>query len=331
MRPLFLDHAQAPPPHSLGVDGGIPGCAAVYSHWKGYPAPEAIAADTSTAILLRASRDPARWLTGFDHAVNDHIDTDGLLALALACCPAYGTRHAALLVGAAAYGDFGSWPGATAARLALRLHRLISDETAAGTGWEQRCCDRVVADLDALVVESAQPHEATDAQIEQILQLRQGLMGARALWPLTMDQDAGFTVIRGVWCHGHNGGSFTGVHAPDDCPVWALDGLVPHQHHRLLGLSREGGSAWWLEAPPHSWAHTVRLPSVAWPDCAELAGILNAQEPSGTRWAHGDGARRSGFTCLLASVDGQGQSAASRLPDDDVVAGVRRLLAHDHH
>ena len=176
MRPLLLDEDQATPADALAVDCSRTDAAALYTHWQGHPAPEAIIADTSTAILLRASLDADRWLSGFAVCVNDHIDVDGLLAMAIACRPSYGRHYGPLLVGAAAFGDFNSWPGAEAAHLALTLQQQI----AAAGHQRQELVDTVVEDLEQIIAASREPDAERQAEIDQILGLRNGFMGKEA-------------------------------------------------------------------------------------------------------------------------------------------------------
>ena len=81
------------------------------------------------------------------------------------------------------------------------------------------------------------------------------------------------------------------------------------------------GTIWQLDAPRHSWARTVILPTVAWPDFAPLAGMFQAQEPGSCTWLARPGASRVGFVCLLAS------QTPSRLPTKAVTAAIADALA----
>ncbi len=328
MRPRFVPPGETPPTRSLAVDGALTGCTASYSHWRGFAAPAEIAADTATAILLRASRRPERWLDGFDWCCNDHVDGDGLLAMAMACRPELATSYGPLMVGAASYGDFCAWPGAAAAQLALRIHQLLVTERSAGGAWEQRCCERTVSDLESLVVESETGDDQRDAQVEQILDRRQAiehrddpslsLLGHRRVCsniaPLV---------------HGHHPDDSFTVHQPDDIPPWAVHGYVPADFFQLLVLRSGTGTGYQLDAPRHSWAQTVHLPQVTWPDCSALAAELQAADDPATRWVAGEAARARGFTCLLATVDASGAAALSSLAHERVVAAVERLLARE--
>ena len=126
MIPRILSSGETAPAGALVLDGAAPGGAATYSHWQQAPAcPTELDADTSTGMALRAAADPGRWLGGFTWAVNDHVDADGLLSLAVACRPEVGRAHAAEILGAAEAGDFATWPGEAPFRLMLLIHQLM--------------------------------------------------------------------------------------------------------------------------------------------------------------------------------------------------------------
>jgi hypothetical protein len=275
------------------VDGDPLGCTALYSHWPGHPPPAELQADTSTAILLRAAEDPERWLTGFDYCVNNHVDCDGLLSVAVACMPAL-RRHGDLLRAAAAYGDFGAWPGAAGARLALRLHQLVRDQQADGGDWQQRCYHLVASDLATLISDSQGPDDERDRQVARIEAARRDLRQGG----IHRFSDR-LTYIERHHHHGHHADGPTTVDQADDLPPWALSGLIPADHFQLLCFHDDHGWRYHLDAPRHSWALTVDLPMVPWPDLGPLADELSRLSTS--PWCHGDEARARAFTCLLAS------------------------------
>ena len=319
MKPLFCGSGTTPPPHSLAVDGGLAGCEASYSHWPGHPPPPDIAADTSTAILLRAALDAKRWLSPYAWCCNDHIDCDGLLAMTLACRPELAIMHGPTMVGAAAYGDFCFWTGERAARLALRIHALIRDEQQSGGEWEQRCCDICVTEFERLISESEQEDEERDAQVRQIILIRDEFMQSEPE-SLQLQTHGRFTAIHYEHHHGHHRDGPDTVYQADDCPPWALDGHVPREHFQLLiGQHQDGRHSYQLDAPRHSWALTVHLPRIDWPDTSAVAAVLGQQDDAA--WLSGDEARKLGFTCLLAS------SGTSRLPPDQVIAAIVKLLS----
>ncbi len=325
IRPLFLAPDMAPPQRTLAVDCTGSGADAVYSHWRDAPAaPPELADDTSTGILLRAAADSARWLAGFARVANDHIDADGLLAIAVACNPDVALAHAQLLIGAAEAGDFSEWPGEPAFRLMLRVHQVIRDQRQRGSDWQQRSCDAVADDLQALIEQSAQPDAERDAQIAQVVAVRARL-AARDGFAIGLLGDLA-SIAWDRRC-GHATDAFTTVHEPDDLPVWALAGLFPDTTFQLLVERRSDGLSYRLDAPRHSWARTVRRPTVAWPDLRRCRTRLQSLEPlTGCRWLAFPESRSAGFVCLLACVDGDGRPGPSGLAATVVESAVREGL-----
>src|SRR5215510_16596496 len=91
---------------AISCDGLVPGAALDLSHWEGNRTPRELAADTSTEIALRfvASARAADWRDAV--VVNNHFDTDGVLSVWTLLAPAEAQARRALLVAAAAAGDF---------------------------------------------------------------------------------------------------------------------------------------------------------------------------------------------------------------------------------
>ena len=146
--PRFVLMGETAPAGSLAVDGAVPGAAAIYSHWQGdHTTPEALAADTSTGMLVRAACEEGRWLDRFAVVCNNHIDADGLLSVLCACRPDLARIHAPRLIAAATAGDFTQWTGAVAYDLLLRVHQHIALHQSTGPGWEQRCLDALLTQV----------------------------------------------------------------------------------------------------------------------------------------------------------------------------------------
>jgi hypothetical protein len=325
-RPRFLTAGERPGPRSLGVDGALAGCAEVYSHWRdARPTPSELAGDTSAEILLRAAADPTRWLDRFDDVCNDHVDADGLLAMAIACRPEAALPHRELLIGAAEAGDFDAWPGEVSFRLTLRLHQLVRDEKAKGSGWEQRCCDAAVDHLTELIADSARPDPERDAEVALVLDAKRRIERRDGI---AIDGDERLRVIRWRSRLGHAPNAFMAVHQPDDLPSWALSAALPADRCQLLAMEDEGGTTFLLDSARWSWARTTRRPTVPWPDLSLMARSLQTREPvGGCTWLALPASRRVGFVCLLASSDGGERAAPSRLGVDAVVGAIRAALA----
>ncbi|MBA3845744.1 MAG: hypothetical protein H0X45_03740 [Planctomycetes bacterium] len=316
-RPLFVAAGTTVPARTLAVDGNVAGADATYSHWRAAPAtPRELIADTSTAMLVAAARDPARWLDGYDTVAIDHIDADGLLSVAVACRPELtrAAEAAALLVAAAECGDFGAWHGDQPYRLMLRLHGVIREAQDVGDGWKQRSLDRVVDDFERLLDEARSPDAGRDAQVAWVVGVRERLQRSDG-FELMLDGD----LARISWTrrHGHVD-DFLVVRRDDDLPPHAIDGLVPATAFQLLSQRVDDGWIHQIDAPRHSWARTVQRPMVAWPDLTAMAWRLTQDD--GVRWATLPTSAKVGFTCILASVDEGGSPAASRLDPAAIAA-----------
>ncbi len=321
MRARFIGPGAQVPPRSLVVDCGLVGTA-TYSHWQGAEAtPAELLADTSTAMAVNAARDPARWLSGFDWVVNDHIDADGLLALAMVCDPANALIHAELLIAAAEAGDFSVWPGEAAFQVMLRLHRLIADERGHAGAWEQRVVDAVSTRLPTLIAES----QGTDFRV-----VARRVADQRETFRTDFTITRGRRVIGIAWDEriGHRSDSFGWTGEDDDLPPWVFDGVGTAADFHLLAMTPKArdGTIYWLLAPGHSWARVISRPTVAWPDLSALIDVLQAQERGPGRWVGGGAARAHGFVCQLACTDGD-QLRASSLPITTVLPLIDAALA----
>ena len=321
MRPRFLAAGETAPADALVVDSAVAGGRLTLSHWQGSPEVAAdLADDTSTGIVLRAVRDPARF-AGCSVVCNDHVDADGLLAVASACRPEVATLHADQLVGAAEAGDFTAWPEPPGLALMLVLHRLVLAEQAGGAGWEQRCYQRVVDQLPTVIAAAAGADIAVAvagfAAARQRIERRSGI---------AIDRLGDLAEIRWRRQSGHAWSRFLVVDADDDLPLHALGGLLPDTCFHLLAEDTGAGIVYALDAPRHSWARTVRRPHVRWPNLARARLRLGELELDRCRWVVRPEAQRAGFVCQLASVDAAGDPAPSSLPPATVAAAIREGL-----
>jgi hypothetical protein len=311
--PRFVSMGETAPAGSLAVDGAVPGAAAIYSHWQGdHTTPEALAADTSTGMLVRAACEEGRWLDGFAVVCNNHIDADGLLSVLCACRPDLARIHAPRLIAAATAGDFTQWTGAVAYDLLLRVHQHIALHQSTGPGWEQRCLDALLTQADELLTGEWPAEDARRAAIAQVEQ------SIRSLPSPTLH--GRLAVMRWRQVLGHATDTFLTVFRPDDLPLIALSTCIPPDRFQLLIQETADGCYLQLDAPRHSWARTVDLPTLAWPDCTDVADALAAQEPP-AGWIARPQAAEIGFTCLLAC------RRPSRIPVDELVRRVSGTLA----
>lgn len=323
MRPRFLAPGEAAPGDALVVDSAVAGGALTLSHWQGSPqVPVELVDDTSTGIVLRAARDPAR-LAPFAVACNDHVDADGLLAVAAACRPDLALAHAPLLTTAAEAGDFTAWAEPAALALMLILHRSVQAGRAEGPGWEQRLYDRVTDELPAILAAAVAPDAGIAATIAGFVTARSRIEDRDGV---AIDRLGDLAEIRWRRRGGHAWDQFLAVDADDDLPLHALGGLLPDTCFQLLAEDTGAGIVYALDAPRHSWARTVRRPAVRWPDLARAQGRLDQLDGGRCRWALRPEAQRAGFVCLLASMDAGGDPAPSGLPPATVAAAIREGL-----
>jgi len=313
-RPLFVPFGAAVPERSLAVDGTVGGTAATYSHWQGgHVTPPELLADTSTGMTVLAAREPERWLAPYRHICNNHVDADGILSMLACCRPDLARAHGALMVAAAACGDFVHWHGPAACDLALRVHQIIGAERSGGVGWEQRALDRALANADALIAgdwNGASVRRAGTSSVES------GIAWLNAHPPLLRGRLA---VVAWARVHGHADDHFAWLDDPgaDDLPLLALSTAVPHGRFQLLleavkGTGKNAEISVRLDAPRHSWARTVDLPAVPWPDLGGLQAMLSARDPV-AGWTARPQASELGFTCLL------GTRQPTRLPAEAVI------------
>lgn len=134
-----LGSADAPPAseRTLYVDGSAgsgfrPDADLELSHWVPTRTPARWAADTSTEICLRFLADPPADADGFDLAVNNHVDVDGILSVFCLVHPEVALAHRDVLVGAAEVGDLAGWADWPAFRLAQELTQVMGGFGAAG-------------------------------------------------------------------------------------------------------------------------------------------------------------------------------------------------------
>jgi len=147
-RPTFVVHGSAraaliEPETTVCVDGVVPGFRTL-SHWPGHRTPPSLAHDTSTGIALRwAALAPPRReavVGPFSTVLNNHYDTDGALSAFTLVRPDDAHPREALLLRAAATGDFATWQGEDALAVDLTVMTLLA-------GSDSPLADRLVEGL----------------------------------------------------------------------------------------------------------------------------------------------------------------------------------------
>ncbi len=322
--PRFLG-PEAPPADTLIVDCARTDGTATWSHWPDAPElPLAWRADTSTGQVLRiVAQDPGQ-LDAFAWVANDHLDVDGVLAVACACRGPAILEHAALLEAAAECGDFTAWVDEKAIRLCWHLHQIIGDEQAAGDNWQNRCLQRITKNLLEIIDASVTADVQRDAAWQCISAARARVRARSGVAVEHLGDLVSVLWQRGE--HGHAWDAYLGVPSHDDLPTLALAGHWPDTCFRLAGEQSAAGTTYVLDAPGHSWAATVQRPRVRWPNLDRAALRLQAVETAQCRWVTRPQAAQISFVGQLATIDTQGRPAASALPLATVAAACREAL-----
>lgn len=226
------------------------------SHWSPNVTPAAYKADTSTGIARRfvAAGAPG----GCDLVVNDHVDTDGVLAAFVLLHPALGAAHGALLDAVAAMGDFQA-DGDEAARA---LYQALTQERVRLEAMQPDPLDRAQA-LHAVVqrwlTEPAPP--AADPGLQALARADAHLAAGRITRRLLAPRLVQFVVPADL------------LPAPFDAalqlprvdrplqPGTALPPALRNRHDgerlQLLSFGVAGGWVHALAWPGYAWADTV--------------------------------------------------------------------------
>jgi Family of unknown function (DUF6687) len=126
----ILDTPPAEP--VLSVDGFFEAPGLNLSHWPGNATPAALKHDLSTGIALNFARLPAderrALASGCTALVNNHFDTDGVLAMYAVQRPDEALARAPVMLAAAACGDFFRLPSVEAYALDRILTRMADRE-----------------------------------------------------------------------------------------------------------------------------------------------------------------------------------------------------------
>lgn len=153
---------------AICCDGLVRGTSLQLSHWNGNETDDGYYADTSTEIALNfvaqvASAEAGgggaelkrhRELLAKATVVNNHYDTDGLLACWTLMHPEEALARRDILVAAASAGDFKEWPSGDAGLAGLRLDAAIASASEDGAS-DGESYERLMQRLPALVDEVA--------------------------------------------------------------------------------------------------------------------------------------------------------------------------------
>jgi len=338
---MHISGSREPRPAAARVaycDGGIDaawreGADVELSHWIPNRTPAAVKASTSTEICLRFAE--AGAIDGIGLAVNNHVDTDGMLSVFVLRQPELALANREVLVQAAAAGDFGAWGTPTA----LHLHQLmaLARRRSEASGTDPLDIYRQVHGL----VERALAGERFD----------DALAGVGALDRAADRVDRGVVVRTPVTGrltrfvldgrHREARGWISRLDDPGDA-LSLLPASVRSRHdaERVhLVSARHTGGGWFhdLFYPGYAWAETVGLwrppglkeggssnrHRLQHPALEAAASALAEQETARGRWLVAqeltpfEALAGRGFPVVLSFVDGD-QAAPSALSPDEV-------------
>lgn len=135
-------------PHVV-VDGSPqPGTVLTLSHWPGTTLPETLRADLSAEIAFRYLDHPERHVSA-EWVTNNHFDQDGLISVFALTRPDEALRHRGRLVDIARAGDFSRFHDRDAARAAIAIAALGTEEPGDPYPRLLHELPRLVSDVDA--------------------------------------------------------------------------------------------------------------------------------------------------------------------------------------
>lgn len=239
---------------AISCDGLVPGSSLQLTHWEGNDTPERFRADTSTeiALLFVQSEAARRW----DGAVvvNNHFDTDGILAVWTLLAPGDAVARRDRIVAAAEVGDFEEWPAdPRALRIDAALRALGDDSCDDASAYS-----RALSSLPALLDEIDERADLWGAQWSRLEEAERDLDAGR----IRLERRGEMAVAR---------------HAPgiEEVPGPLLSREVGGARRILLAFETSGGLFHYrYERPRYAWAVTVRRPAVRAPDAAAMAARL---------------------------------------------------------
>ncbi len=226
------------------------------SHWVPNRTPPQLKADTSTEICMQAVECGA--VAGFELAVNNHVDVDGVLSVFTLLEPALALRHRQIIVQAAEIGDFYAWGDVVAQKLfqslALTMGRMRQQGRSIRAIYEQ-CFERVRLALQDSVGEECLPGIESVARGDQLVS--DGTIGR-----LLLHERFVHYAIPLVTCEQAIARS---LRAPAFCQPFSGQSLLsPHvrarrDEQRLQLVSVETASGWFYDLfyPGYAWADVV--------------------------------------------------------------------------
>jgi hypothetical protein len=260
---------------AISCDGLVAGASLDLTHWQGNRTPRRYKADTSTEIALNfvsSAEAAGQWADAV--VVNNHFDTDGILAIWTLLEPERALASRDLLVAAAEAGDFDEWP---AFERGLWLDAAVRS-LAAGASGDAAAYQVVLRQLPDLIRNLDERRDLWEREWNDL----QAAVAALESGRLVADRHDSIAIML------HRPGQ---PEAPG--PLLARR-FLPGARRYLLAFERDGGRFdYRYERPHYAWADTVVRPTLAAPDVAALAAAL------GTHWTS-DGL--PGMTGIIQTV-----------------------------
>jgi len=302
-RTFAFYHDALDPETTLLVDGLAPECRHL-SHWPGNRTPGPYRADTTTEMALSLAADPGReeFLSRVRVVSNNHLDTDGLLAVWAVLNPAEALRHRRFLVDAARAGDFGTFTSPDA----VKFDRMV-------TAWwdpERSSLGRRLAGAG----DAERQRIAYEDLLPRLPDLFYRVDAHRRIW------EDEFEAIVHSFQRVRDGAARIREYPASRLSVFETEeDLEPMarfdscRFHRVLTACRDGrGYLYQLEHHVFSWFDTVTPPRGERLDLTPLALRLNEMEPAREgRWTY------TGSQDLAARLflsDDGGEAMVSGLP-----------------
>jgi len=266
-RRIFCD-GTADPTFREGVDVEL-------SHWIPNRTPRRYKADTSTGICLAFVADPLPGEWGL--AINNHVDTDGVLSAFAITHPGPALAHRQVLVEAAAMGDFMGWGGERAQRLYQGLgwaKTRLSGQRVEPQALYERCFEEVEALLGDEHPLDAVAEAGVAALRESSRLLESGAIERR----LVHERLAAYSIPRGL----AEPSLERATRVPGFDALLSRDSLLLPQARARLDAQRIQLVS---TAVGDGWLHDVWLPGYVWaetPDSWRPAGLV-ASDADGHR------------------------------------------------
>jgi hypothetical protein len=280
---------------AISCDGLVRGASLDLTHWQGNHTPVEYKADTSTEIAMNFASSPEAFDRWADAVVlNNHFDTDGILAAWVLLDPNAAAASRDLLVAAAEAGDFDEWP---ALEQGLWLDAAIRALGSAADD-DEGAYVRVLPQLPELVRHLDERRDLWGKEWDELqaasVALESGRLHAECRGAI------------GIMIHGSGQSEAPG-------PLLARS-FLPGARRYLLAFERQGERFdYRYERPHYAWADTVVRPLVSEPDATALANLL------GPEWTDAGLPGMTGVVRTRDPVNEPPESVIRRLSEVDVI------------